>query len=146
MNERQLTGSVIHYTDKSQVEVKGDWQEKSEVGLRGLFVFKYLRSKADANTSASVLFRLPIEKSGQYTVCLRYKPKKEYAKKAPVIIEHADGKTRKIWDFSKGEDHGFAITLGIFRFNADGLASVTITSENADGPVVADSVGFFKVE
>jgi len=46
------------------------------------------------------------------------------------------------WDMTQGNRHGFAVALGDFKFEQGGPASVTITTDGADGRVVADSVGY----
>ncbi|MCP4645441.1 MAG: hypothetical protein GY851_33665 [bacterium] len=137
-------GRIIHYTEKELVSVAGDWKPETAEGLSGLFRFSFL--KVDADTPASATFRLPIEEPGAYLVCLRYKPGESNATEGQLRIDHAGGQDTRTWDFSKGHNNGFAVKVGVYRFEPDAPASVTISNEGADGPVVADSVVYVKTE
>ena len=63
----------------------------------------------------------------------------------PVTIQHADGKAELKWDMQKGSKHGFSTAIGTFPFKAAGTSSVTLSTRDADGIVIADGVAFVKV-
>jgi len=45
----------------------------------------------------------------------------------------------------KGSKHGFSVPVGTYRFKAGKRHTVTLSTANADGNVIADAVAFVKV-
>ena len=74
-----------------------------------------------------------------------YFPNDRNASNAKLTIMHAGGKDVVEWDFQKGDKYGFALQIGEYQLDPDIPASVTISNEDADGYIVADGVGFIKV-
>ncbi len=140
----RLTGGIIHYTDASNVKADGPWQQEMVGGQGKLFNYRLL--KAEPDSSATIRYTLPITDEGAYRVCLLYKPDPAHATNARVRIEHADGVDELRWDMTQGNKHGFAVELGRYRFAADRPARVTITSDGADGLVIADSVAYVRLD
>lgn len=63
----------------------------------------------------------------------------------PVVIDHAGGKAKLTWNMRQGSEHGFAVQIGTYRFKAGNRHTVTLSTANADGNVIADGVAFVKV-
>jgi hypothetical protein len=141
LQSNRLIGNMIHYANSDYVRYEGAWEEASYVGLNGLFVNNYLVAKPDSD--AKITYTLPITESGQYDVCLLYIP--GGATNAQVLVDTAEGRREVRWNLNKGHRHGFAVKVGTYAFEKEKTASVTITSDGADGPVKADAVAFVKV-
>jgi hypothetical protein len=136
----RLTGGVIHYTDAAHAKRQGNWQRQM-IGGQGK-LFSYHLITAEPEDKAQITYTLPITQAGTYQVSLIYKPGEGNATNAAVRVRHAGGVDDLKWDMTQGNKHGFAVALGDFEFEHGGPASVTITTEGADGRVVADSVGY----
>ena len=50
------------------------------------------------------------------------------------------------WNMRQGSTYGFAVPVGSYRFVAAQANTVTLSTTNTNGKVVADSVGFVKIE
>ncbi|MFN3165969.1 MAG: right-handed parallel beta-helix repeat-containing protein [Phycisphaeraceae bacterium] len=137
---RKLVGGVIHYTDDANTKRQGGWQ-RQQIGGQGK-LFTYHLIKAGPGDAAQIQYTLPITRTGRYQVSLIYKPGKDNATNARVRVHHAGGVDERAWDMTKGNRHGFAVELGTYKFERDGPASVTISTQDADGWVIADSVGY----
>lgn len=135
------TGSIISYRNKKHFKSIGKWEEKTAVGLSGLFEFRFLASDAPG---AEATFTLPIPEDGNYQISLIYYRGKDRAKEIPVSIRHADGTAQLKWDMSKGSNFGFAVPIGIYRFTTTGENSVTLSTTGNGGLVIADAVAFVK--
>ncbi|MBE0556555.1 MAG: right-handed parallel beta-helix repeat-containing protein [Proteobacteria bacterium] len=136
------TGRVLHYMEKDFVAVEGDWQPETVVGLSGLFRFSFIKARPGAIAKAT--FRLPIEEPGSYLLCLCYKPDKDNASNALLKVTHVEGEDIRAWSLRQGNEHGFAVEVGTYRFDPKEPALLTISNEGSDGFVVADSVAFVK--
>jgi hypothetical protein len=144
MVSNKLTGSIVHYTDSRLFDKTGTWMPKSKVGIFGLFVFNYLVGTAAVESQAR--YTLPITEDGTYQISLLYSPGSSNASNAPITIVHADGTANISWDMQQGSKFGFAVAVGTYRFEAGKKATVTLSTTGANGDVIADSVGFVKVD
>jgi len=138
-----LTGSVIHYSNKDLVTYKGEWKSRTIHGFWTLFSFSLLEAAKD--TPAEITYTLPIVETGAYQISLLYLPDEKNASNATIQIHHAEGVDKKFWNMKEGDKFGFALEVGTYRFKQDKTAKLTISNENADGFVVADSVAFVKI-
>jgi hypothetical protein len=73
-----------------------------------------------------------------------YFPDEKAASNATITIVHAKGTEKMNWNFRKGDNLGFSISLGEFYFEKGKPATFTISNENADGHIIADGVGIIK--
>ena len=48
------------------------------------------------------------------------------------------------WDMRKGSRNGFAVEIGKFRFQAGKPCAIILSTEGADGNVIAVSAAFVK--
>jgi hypothetical protein len=148
------TGSIIHYTDSARFSLvpaeadPGLWKPRTAVGLAKLFEFRFLAGTAPPATMENpqkAVYTLPVTEDGLYQISLLYQPGADRASNAPVSIVHADGTADLRWDMRKGSKFGFAVPVGTYRFKAEGVHTVTLGTDGADGKVIADAVAFVKV-
>jgi len=135
-------GRVVHYTDTDLVWREGAWEAVSATGISNLFRFNFLQARAQ--DGARITYRMPIEEPGTYLVCLLYKPRDENASNTRLTILHTDGKDTLRWNMRQGNQHGFAVKVGEYRFQPGADAAVTLSNEEADGLVVADAIAYVK--
>jgi hypothetical protein len=144
LSTNKLTGSVIHYTDGARFATTGTWTPDSAAGLSGLFVFKFL--VGTAAQPAEAVYTLPITENGTYQISMLYKPGGDRASNVPITIAHADGTAKVSWNMREGSNHGFAVEVGSYRFEAAGTNTVTLSTTGTNGKVIADAVAFVKIE
>lgn len=139
----RLIGSVIRHEDGKHVKIHGTWTPKTVNGMWGLFRFDYLVGTAADPSEA--IYTLAIPEDGIYQISLLYPAGKDRASNVPVTIHHADGKAELKWDMRKGSRNGFSVEVGKYRFKADTPGTVTFSTRDTDGVVIADGVAFVKV-
>ena len=144
MASNKLTGSVIHYTDSEHFASNGTWVVEAAIGIVNLFEFKFLTGSAAVPSHA--IYTLPIAEDGNYQISLLFKPGRDRASNVPIIIKHADGTTNITWNMKQGSTYGFAVPVGTYRFMAAQTNTVNLSTTNTNGKVIADSVGFVKIE
>ncbi len=130
-------GRVLHYSDAAHVSVAGEWEEKTATGMSGLFTYHYLVAQPNAHSAVS--FTLPIPETGEYEVYVYYPESKTLATNAPVCVRGANAKAQLNLD---QRSSGNWLRLGCWHFDANVANTVTYSSEDANGPVVADSVAY----
>lgn len=135
-------GAVVISSDKQLIRYDGKWEPKKIAGMRNLF--NYDCQQAAPDQSASCTYQLPISEPGLYKVCIMYFPDAKAASNAKITIGHANGMEKMNWNFRKGDNLGFSISLGEFYFEKGKPATFTISNENADGHIIADAVGIIK--
>ncbi len=140
----KFTGSVIHYTDAAHFSTNGTWAQESAVGLANLFEFDFLTGTVAVPSQA--IYTLPITEDGFYQISLLYKPGSDRASNVPITIPHADGTAHVTWNMQQGSTFGFAVAVGTYRFVAARTNTVTLSTTGVNGKVIADSVGFVKIE
>jgi hypothetical protein len=140
----RTTGGVILSSDKELIQYSGSWEQTTVKGMWGLFVANYLHAAPEK--AAQCVYQLPIKESGTYKICLMYFPNEKNASNAKIAVKHAQEEAVVEWNFKKGDQLGFAVVVGEYYLDKDKPASVTISNANADGFIVADGVGFIKVE
>lgn len=136
------TGTVITSSDNRLIRYDGKWEPKRIAGLRNLF--NYDCQQAATDQPASCTYQLQISEPGLYKVCIMYFPDEKAASNATITIGHAKGNEKVNWNFRKGDNLGFSISLGEFYFEKGKPATFTISNENADGHIIADGVGIIK--
>jgi hypothetical protein len=131
-----LAGIVI---DDLDAELSGEW--KSSTFTPGFVGSRYLHDDNRAKGEKSATFRARIETSGECEVRLSYTQGSNRASAAPIRIVHADGETEVLVDQRRAPPiDGRFVSLGRFRFEKYGDASVTISNRGTSGHVIADAV------
>ena len=137
------TGAVILSAEKDIVQYSGNWEKTKVTGMWGLFEANFMRAAPEKVARCEYL--LPVKESGTYKICLMYFPNEKNASNAKITVKQALKETDVVWNFKKGDQYGFAVVLGEYYLDKDKRASVTISNAGADGYIVADGVGFLKV-
>ena len=137
------TGGVILFSDKELIRYSGSWEKTTVTGQAGLFEANYFRAAPEK--PAHCEYQLPIKESGTYKICMIYFPNEKNASNAKITVKNDLEESVVDWNFKKGDRWGFAVVLGEYYLDKDKPASVTISNTGADGFIVADGVGFIKV-
>jgi len=133
-----LVGVVV---DSSQAKLVGEWQlsqhTKPFVGAG------YLHDMNSGKGAKTATFQPNLTQAGQYEVRLAYQPGDNRADKVPVTVFHADGETTALVNQRQRPPvNGLLISLGSFRFEANGFAHVLVSNEGTAGHVIANAVQF----
>ncbi len=137
-----LPGVVV---DDSRAKVVGDWKKsqfsKSYIGDG------YLHDQKTGKGEKTLTFMPPVAKTGRYEVRLAYITGGDRADNVPVTIFHADGEeTVRVNQRDTPPIGGRFISLGQYRFEANGEGYVLISNEGTSGFVVVDAVQFIPVQ
>ncbi len=133
-----LDGIVV---DDDSAQKTGEWQSSSSVQV--YVGTAYLHDKNTGKGTKSVSFEPKNLKPGTYRVRLSYSPGENRTKNAMVRIFSADGEdVVRVDQTVKPKDNGLWQTLGSYRFEPNGQASVVISNQDTTGHVVADAVQF----
>jgi hypothetical protein len=135
---KDLPGIVI---DDESAKKVGSWKHSV---YSGNFVGKgYLYDDREKNEEKTLTFVPTFKNDGVYEVRFAYVPHPNRASKVPVRIFHADGEVTIHVDQRKTPPiDGRFISLGKFRFEAGDQWFVMVSTDGADGFVVADAVQF----
>ncbi len=133
-----LPGIVI---DDAQAKIVGNWKHST---FTNYFVGKgYLYDDRAMKGEKTVTFQPEFTKSGMYEVRLSYVPHENRADKVAVHIFHTDGDNTVYVNQKKTPPiAGRWVSLGKFRFEEGSQWYVMVTTEGANGHVVADAVQF----
>lgn len=132
---------LVDNDDAARVEVKGDWKKETR-GAYGPSVHI-----AAAGTAGSIRFKPEVVRNGTYRI-YTYVPKHAGLSPKTNIRVSADGKTARQVSYTEasvrveGQTSGEWVDLGTVKLTKGANAYVEITSEGADGSVVADAVLF----
>jgi hypothetical protein len=104
----------------------------------------------DGNTEKgqkTVTFQAEGLRAGRYEVRLSYTPGGNRAARVPVEILHADGESRiHVNQQESPPIDGRFVSLGLYRFEANGQGYVLISNEGTTGHVIADAVQFLPAD
>ncbi|MCA9223590.1 MAG: DUF1549 domain-containing protein, partial [Planctomycetales bacterium] len=141
VRSEKLSGIVI---DDTAAEVIGEWTKSASVA--GYVDEGYLHDLASNDGQRRVIYRPRVEKAGRYEVRVSFTIGTNRAAAAPITVWHADGETMMRVDQRKSPNvDGVFHSLGEFRFEPDGPASITIANDGAKGHVIADAVQLLPV-
>ncbi len=135
-----LDGIVL---DDTAAELIGSWKEST---FTGKFVNRnYLHDENSGKGEKQAVFSPKFETGGNYEVRVSYSASGNRASNVVVTVDHQDGKSRFLINQSKKPTiNDLFHSVGTFRFEADNVASVTISNEGTDGHVIVDAVQFLK--
>lgn len=136
LDPRSLEGVVV---DDGKAILTGEWHTSASIGP---FVGAgYLHDQRQGPKAARFEVRLP--KAGRYEVRLSYSPSGNRATNVPVTIQDATGQHTLTVNQRVAPPVAKAfVSLGVFTFQPDQPAVVTISNQGADGHVVVDAVQF----
>lgn len=138
------TGGVVSSADVGLVKYTGSWEKETITGVWNLFTYNFLQ--AAPGKTAQCTYQLPVTESGWYDVCLMYFPGNQNASNAKMTVRDANGEQTLKWNFRKGDGLGFAVKVGKYYFEKEKPAEIILSNEDADGYIIADGVGFIKVD
>lgn len=138
----KVPGIVVDEADARQV---GDWkQSKSVPPYIGA---GYVHDSNEGKGTKTITFSPHIPRTARYEVRFAYTSLADRASNVPVKILHADGEEEiKVDELQAPPIAGHYISLGKFRFEADGQGFVLVSNEGTNGVVTADAVTFIPVE
>ncbi len=131
---------LVDNDDEAQVAVKGSWKKEAR-GAYGPSVY------VSDNGGGSVRFTPTVVKTGSYRV-YTYVPKHAGLSATTRVRLSENGQSVKAASYTaasvrvEGQTSGEWVDLGVMKLTKGGKAFVEITSEGADGLVVADAVLF----
>lgn len=140
--QQQHLGLLVDDADARKI---GDWKPSTyspqHVGVG------YLHDDLSGKGEKQVEFSFSIETRGRYQVQISYNGGSGRATNVPVTIAHPRGEKQVLVDQSREPsiDRLFE-PLGIFEFEKDGLAKVTISNAGTTGHVIVDAVRLIEVD
>lgn len=138
----ELPGTVI---DDTAAEKVGDW--KHSVHTRSYVGEGYLHDEAQGKGLKTISFVAAVPKAGRYEVRFAWATGVNRDRAVPVTISSADGDFLVHVDQSQEPlIEGRFVSLGQYRFEANGAGFVLVSNEGTKGYVVADAVQFLPVE
>ncbi|MEM7457367.1 MAG: DUF1549 domain-containing protein, partial [Planctomycetota bacterium] len=138
VNSASLRGLVI---DNANAELTGNWTQSTSVAM--YVDGGYIHDDGQPAGANNARFIPKFESGGQYEVRLSYSAGGNRASNTKVTIDHQDGQAVVIVNQSqKPSIDNLFVSLGTYRFEADNVAAVTVSNEDADGVVIVDAVQF----
>lgn len=138
----ELPGIVV---DDSEAKLIGNWKHST--------VFKtfigqgYISDQNRDKGSLTATFQPRMIEAGRYEVRLAYIASSDRETKVPVTILHADGETTvKVDQTEPPPIDGRWVSLGTYRFEANGEGYVLISNTETTDFVTADAVQFLKTD
>jgi hypothetical protein len=134
----ELPGIIV---DNSQAMLVGKWiPSQHTLPIVGK---DYLHDGNERKGEKSITFEPDMLPPGEYEVRLAYQYGENRASKVPVKVFSADGeKEFSVNQRVKPTHDGLWISLGHYRFEANGQALVLIGNADTDGHVIADAVQY----
>lgn len=123
---------VIKYTDKQKVTITGQWTHSTFNGG------DYLHDGNTGKGSKSISFEVNVTSDGRYKVFLGYLAYGNRATNVPVIVTHAQGRSKLLVDQTRNVN-GLK-ELGTFRFESQKPGYVTISNDRTTNYVIADFI------
>jgi hypothetical protein len=138
----ELPGIVI---DDSEAKLIGPWKKST--------VFKtfigegYISDHNREKGGLTATFQPKMIEAGRYEVRMAYIASHDRDTKVPVVVFHADGEeTIKVDQTEPAPIDGRWISLGTFRFEANGEGHVLVSNTDTTDYVTVDAVQFLKVD
>ncbi len=134
----KVPGIVV---DDADAKLVGDWHPSRSVGP---FIGEgYVHDANGSKGTKTITFSPHIPRTARYEVRFAYTAFKDRATNVPVKILHADGEEEiKVDQTQVPPVANHYISLGKFRFEADGQGFVLVSNEGTNGVVTADAVVF----
>ena len=131
-----LPGMVV---DDEDAVFTGDWKTSSAASHFIGNGYRHDNNKQDGKSMAKFETKLP--KAGRYEVRFGYPENSNRASKVAIEVFHASGSQKVVIDEKKTPSiDNIFVSLGIFDFYENQMASVTVTNVGSDGYVVIDAV------
>jgi len=139
---KDLPGIVVDSTQARQV---GSWKHSQY--SKHYIGDGYWHDENTAKGEKTLSFAPEITRPGRYEVRLAYVHAPNRASNIPVTIFHADGETTvHVNQQEPPVIEGRFVSLGQFRFEANGFGYALVSNDGTQGYVTADAVQFLAVE
>src|SRR5436190_14771684 len=138
----ELPGLVV---DSAQAKAVGEWKHSqfSKHYIGDGYVHDDLKGKGEK----TLTFQPDLKKAGRYEVRFAYQHGTTRATNVPVTVFHADGETTiHVNEQEAPVLDGRFVSLGQFRFEANGFGYALVSNEGTTGHVTADAVQFLPAE
>ena len=137
-----IEGIVV---DDAQAVQQGEWKKST---FTPRYVDSgYIHNNKEGLGEKAVTYTPNLPAAGRYEVRMSYAGSGGRATNVPVVVTHADGKERLTVDQAKPAPiDDLWLSLGTFPFAAGTEGSVTISTTDTDGYVLADAVQFLPVD
>ncbi|MEW4567394.1 DUF1553 domain-containing protein [Tautonia sp. JC769] len=125
--------------DDGEADRVGDWKHST---YSGTFIGAgYLHDDNREKGEKTLTFQPELPEAGMYEVWLAYSPGAGRSPAVPVRILSAEGDSEHAVDQRRAPPiQGRYVSLGAFRFEANGQAYVQLSNESTQGHVTADAV------
>ncbi len=138
----KVPGIVVDESDARQV---GDWKPSKSIGP--YIGAGYVQDANEGKGTKTITFSPHIPRTARYEVRFAYTAFGDRASNVPVKILHADGEEEiKVDEQQAPPIANHFVSLGKFRFEADGQGFVLVSNEGTNGVVTADAVTFIPEE
>ena len=128
-----LPGLVV---DNAKAKITGSWNESTSV--KNFVDTEYLYS---SGANKKVVFPLQIAKGGRYEVRVSFAHHPNRATNARITVRHNDGeKLFRVNQRQAPNVDGYFHSLGVFEFQDGQWDVVEISTEGANGAVIADAI------
>jgi cytochrome c553 len=135
---KDLPGVVV---DDTQARKVGVWQPSRFTA--GWVLEGYVHDEAKGKGEKTATFQPELPVAGTYEVRLAYSAGGNRDAAVPVAVFSADGETTIMVDQRRAPPiDGLWISLGMFRFEANGQGFVMVSNEGTTGHVIVDAVQF----
>ncbi|MGV3483652.1 MAG: DUF1553 domain-containing protein [Planctomycetaceae bacterium] len=136
-----LPGVIV---DSSDAKLVGDWT--TSMSVAGFVGDGYLHDGNTGKGMKTATFEPKELKPGSYQVRLAYSASTNRASNAVVRVFSADGEATVIVNQREQPvDDSLWISLGEYRFEANGQAFVLVSNADSDGHVIVDAVQFLPI-
>lgn len=136
----QVPGIVI---DDTNAEKRGNWTNSSSVAA--YLETGYLHDSHDSTMVKSVVFEPMAIPPGRYLIRVSYAPGENRATNTRIKVFSADGEDVVQINQRIAPKDGLWHPIGEYTFETGGRAAVEISTEMANGHVIADGVQFLSV-
>ena len=131
-----LPGVIV---DSSQAKAIGEW--KHSQFSKHYIGDGYLHDDLKGKGEKTLTFQPDLKKAGRYEVRFAYQHGTSRATNVPVTVFHADGETTvHVNEQEAPVFDGRFVSLGQFRFEANGFGYALVSNEGTTGHVTADAV------
>ncbi len=138
----KLEGIIV---DDAEAKLVGDWKH-SRV-YRTFIGAGYVTDKNEDKGAKTLTFTPKIIDGARYEVRFAYTAASDRAANFPVVVFHADGESSVTVDETLPPPiDGRFVSLGTFRFEANGEGYVLLSNTETTGFVTADAVQFIKID
>jgi len=137
-----LAGVVV---DDRQARKTGSWLEAMNLAWTRVGA-GYVHNGNTDKGSATITFTPELPAAGSYEVILFFPPHPNRAQNVPVTVATQGGETQTKIVNERGKAGADNVSLGVFILPKGTSSSVTISTHDTDGYVVADAVQFLPVK